>query len=345
MIQERYFAASNSERGFVNYFPQIFGEGRCRRLYVVKGGPGTGKSCFMRQVAHGAEQHGHKVTYYYCSSDPDSLDGIWLREMGVAMIDGTAPHAWEPTLIGAFEQTVNLGDFWDAERLAERRESIEALGRAKSAAYREAYEYLAAYGRMIAATEARRREAVNMEKMERAAERFLKQQTGLSAEGYAREIALCDSFGMSGRVRFDTYEREATQLYTLEDRCDTAYLFMDAIHAACRTRGVRVRLSYHPILPGRIDAMTFPDNGTTLVTHSAEGDRIHMRRFVKEDGRGLRGRIKERMALADAALACASEALSEVRRYHFALEQLYGDTMDFEAKQSFTERFCAKLFS
>ena len=48
--ERRYFAASNSGTGFVNYFPRIFGGGACRRLFVVKGGPGTGKSSFMKRM-------------------------------------------------------------------------------------------------------------------------------------------------------------------------------------------------------------------------------------------------------------------------------------------------------
>ena len=43
-----YFAASNTGAGFVNYFDRIFLQDE--RVYILKGGPGTGKSYFLRQV-------------------------------------------------------------------------------------------------------------------------------------------------------------------------------------------------------------------------------------------------------------------------------------------------------
>ena len=131
--QEKYFAAANSADGFVNYFPQIFGEGGCQRLYVIKGGPGTGKSCFMKQVGARAEKRGMPVTYYYCSSDADSLDGLMIGNGKIGILDGTAPHVWEPHLAGAFEQIVNLGDFWNADLLASRKREIAHLTKKKGA--------------------------------------------------------------------------------------------------------------------------------------------------------------------------------------------------------------------
>ena len=99
----RYFAASNSCRGFCNYYGDVFSEARAPRLYVIKGGPGTGKSHFMKTVARRARTEGYTVTEYACSSDPASLDGILLEREGdpaVGLLDGTPPHVCEPALPG-----------------------------------------------------------------------------------------------------------------------------------------------------------------------------------------------------------------------------------------------------
>ena len=131
MCSKKYFGASNSADGFVNYFPRIFNKDSCCRIYVVKGGPGTGKSRFMREVADEAERRGMSVKYYYCSSDSSSLDGIIIEDMRVGFVDGTSPHVYEPTCVGSFEQIVNLGDFWNEEELFQKREQIETLGKGK----------------------------------------------------------------------------------------------------------------------------------------------------------------------------------------------------------------------
>ena len=94
-IPRQCFAASNSAEGFRNYYGEIFTDDRIDRLYIVKGGPGTGKSHFMRAVARYARGRGYDAVEFYCSSDPTSLDGLLLTKEGsptIGFLDGTAPH-------------------------------------------------------------------------------------------------------------------------------------------------------------------------------------------------------------------------------------------------------------
>ncbi len=101
----RYFAASNSAGGFRSYFDDIFPTEKFERLFIIKGGPGTGKSHLMRRAADFAHKLGCTVEYFHCSSDPLSLDGIAayhtqnLQDIfsdryharSFAIIDGTSP--------------------------------------------------------------------------------------------------------------------------------------------------------------------------------------------------------------------------------------------------------------
>ena len=112
-----YFASSNTAAGFRSDFEGIFGG--ARRIIVLKGGPGTGKSAFLRAAATAAEAAGRRGERFYCSSDPASLDGI-LADGELAIVDGTAPHVWEPKLPGALEEIVNLGQFWSGVMKSKR---------------------------------------------------------------------------------------------------------------------------------------------------------------------------------------------------------------------------------
>ena len=152
----RYFAASNSANGFRNYYGDIFTDDRVDRLYIIKGGPGTGKSYFMKTVAEQARRRDYAVTEYACSSDPTSLDGLILEKEGaptMGFVDGTPPHPREPALPGVREELVHLGAFWNRRLLSERAEDICRLTTAKGAAYRRAYAYLAACGQVDRAAE------------------------------------------------------------------------------------------------------------------------------------------------------------------------------------------------
>ena len=81
-LTRRYFPASKSSHGIRNYYGDLFTDTRTDRLYIIKGGPGTGKSPFMKVVARHARNRGYAVTEYACSSDPASLDGLMLPRDG-----------------------------------------------------------------------------------------------------------------------------------------------------------------------------------------------------------------------------------------------------------------------
>ena len=105
-----YFLASNSGKGFYSLFDQLHTPGDGWVLYIIKGGPGTGKSSMMKKIAETAENKGYFYEKIYCSSDPESLDGIIIPELKVSVADGTSPHIIEPKYPGVTEKIINLGD-------------------------------------------------------------------------------------------------------------------------------------------------------------------------------------------------------------------------------------------
>ena len=66
----RFFIGANTARGFVNDADDIFSG--LKKLYILKGGPGTGKSTWMKRAAEKAEKAGYPVERYFCSSDSSS---------------------------------------------------------------------------------------------------------------------------------------------------------------------------------------------------------------------------------------------------------------------------------
>ena len=51
-MKEIYFASANGYRGFRSYFNEVFAEEGLDKLFILKGGPGTGKSTLMKRLAH-----------------------------------------------------------------------------------------------------------------------------------------------------------------------------------------------------------------------------------------------------------------------------------------------------
>ena len=136
---EQYFLGANSRSGFASLYDS-FPPGKDDYLHVIKGGPGTGKSSFLKAIARTAEARGMEVHRVLCSGDPDSLDGVYLPERKTAWVDGTAPHVCEPRLFGVTGDYINLTAFFarpfdEAERQkllalqAENRDRVAAAYR------------------------------------------------------------------------------------------------------------------------------------------------------------------------------------------------------------------------
>ena len=91
-IPARYFLGANAKHGFSSLYDNFVDLEGGDFLWVIKGGPGCGKSSFMKRIGQAAEEHGEAVEYIHCSGDPDSLDGVYLPKKRTAYVDGTAPH-------------------------------------------------------------------------------------------------------------------------------------------------------------------------------------------------------------------------------------------------------------
>ncbi len=125
---QKYFPGSNSPFGFYSYYDHIAGN-RALRLFIFKGGPGVGKSSFMRYIGENFRNEGWEVEYHYCSSDHNSLDALVIPSARITFMDGTPPHNRDPVYPGALEEIINLGEYWDEHELIKYRDNIINLSR------------------------------------------------------------------------------------------------------------------------------------------------------------------------------------------------------------------------
>lgn len=347
--EDAYFVASNSAGGFRSWYGETFDDHRIGRLYAIKGGPGTGKSRFMREVANAGCAAGWRAELIYCSSDPDSLDGIILTREGrpgIAVLDATAPHLYEPRHPGYREEIVNLGEFWNAERLRGEQDTLDRLNEEKAAAYRRAYRYLAGYGEMSENA----RELVAPFLREQAILRFAARLMRELPEGdaFRPQTALMRGIGMRGRVVFDTYFAQAEKIVLIEDCHGSAYVLMRELYRLAAEKRLVVRVSRDPILPENTDALYFPATGVVFAALPEETCHyphrtISMRRFVDTGAmRRVRGPLGYALRIRRVMLAGAVEELERAADLHFRIEAVYERAMDFAAKEAYTAAFCRR---
>ena len=87
----KVFPGANTSRGFWSFFEYLIPED-AERIFVIKGGPGVGKSTFMRKIGEEIVNMGYDVEYHCCAADPGSLDGVVIPAFNIGLLDGTAPQ-------------------------------------------------------------------------------------------------------------------------------------------------------------------------------------------------------------------------------------------------------------
>ena len=339
----KYFLASNSKNGFVNYFPTVFNREKCKRIYVIKGGAGTGKSRFMKAVGEYAEGLRMSGRYYYCSSDPSSLDGVFIDELGIGILDGTSPHVYEPVMPGAFDEIVNLGEFWDSEKLSQRSGEISELLSLKSKAYKRAYTLLSSLGLLTSARNELVDGVICRKKINGTVKRLLH---GLqNNNGGEIETGLCRCVGMDGRSFLDTYEKNASVLYSVNDFYGASRVLLDEIRREADRQSMSYTVSYSPVMNNEIDAIFLKDSGVAFTLCTDGKKKINMSRFIdacafkncRDEVKAMEREIKSLTLLIDSTF-------KKVREAHFSLEGIYSSAMDFSKKEAFTEEFIKRIF-
>lgn len=325
-----YFSGSNSGEGFHNYFDGVVPEWETlTRYFMIKGGPGVGKSTLMKRVAAKAEEAGEEVELFYCSGDPDSLDAVRLVKRGIVFADATSPHAMDPKYPGAAEEIVNLGEQIDRTRIVAYRDAVESLTKQNKECYRRGYAFLRAAKAM---EEERYREIAGCVEKEKVAKlvKEIGERIGTGEERQSRRLFL-DALSCKGRVSFAQSYCEGNRVYrVLGDEKDVV---VDLLATAIKSD--RKELFCSPLCPERVNHMLLREQEVFFTTEpGTEGTLIFAGELLRTECNGIASRYAEEAhRLEDMAMYC----FKECKRIHDELEDIYKECVDFAAISERTE--------
>lgn len=137
---ERYFLGNNSGYGFFNLYENELKSKE--KVVLLKGGSGTGKSSLMKKIAKKAKALGLDYELWFCSGDPQSLDGVYLKEKNIAVVDATSPHASGVDIPVIKDVIFDLASSLDENRLKGKRQEIEKYMKCKKQHFIRVYQYL-----------------------------------------------------------------------------------------------------------------------------------------------------------------------------------------------------------
>jgi len=120
-----YFAEGMTTRGYISLLPNMMPS--WQRVYVLLGGPGTGKSTLIKVIGLELLDRGYGVDFFRSVRDPDSMAGFILPDMGLAMLDAMeiSPVRWRAP--GVVEKFIDFSIFCDELTLEKQRSQIFKL--------------------------------------------------------------------------------------------------------------------------------------------------------------------------------------------------------------------------
>lgn len=141
-IVRDFFAGGNTCLGFYSLYNNVIQQKDALKIFIIKGGPGVGKSTFMKNIGIAMLEKGYDIENFWCSSDNNSLDGIVIKNLNVGIMDGTAPHVIDPKTPGAVDEIINLGDHWNEAKLIKNKMYILKDFKKVSRCFQTAYSSL-----------------------------------------------------------------------------------------------------------------------------------------------------------------------------------------------------------
>ncbi|MBQ6847993.1 MAG: hypothetical protein IJO62_03655 [Clostridia bacterium] len=347
-IKKKYFLAANSCEGFVSYFNTAYDPYDGWRAYIIKGGPGTGKSTFMKKVALVAEEKGIEGHLCPCSSDPDSLDAVIFPQIKTVIIDGTSPHTVDPIYPAVVDEILNFGQFWDKTKLTDC--NIIKITDKNKALHKTASKYLFAARHLLKDNCNTVMRAVDKAKVNCFAERLCGRYLKGKGSGAEEKIRFLTGVTPKGIVSFEE---------TIFSYCDTPIIINDnygcissiifkKIKDKALENEYKIITFKNALLPELIDHIVIPELELAFVRENeyfnvkADIRRIHSTRFIDKELLKAR-KIRYNSKTAKKLLNSAVETLGEAKTVHDELEKYYAKAMDFDALLEFQKAFSEEL--
>ncbi|MGI6513354.1 MAG: hypothetical protein GX052_04365 [Syntrophomonadaceae bacterium] len=342
-----FFPGGNTCNGFHSFYRYVVPPD-ATRLFILKGGPGVGKSTFMKKIS--ADFSTYNLELHWCSSDNNSLDAVVISDYLIAVMDGTAPHIVDPRYPGAVDEIVNLGEFWDESQLVKNKAKIIELTRMYQTYFRIAYLRLQEAGAVWNEITEYFRDSVP-DTFLRGLKRTLKQEVlaaGIQpAGGESSERHLFASAITPGGVvnHVSSLLEEDYRVLALGGSPGTGlHDIMTSILEWSREEMLPVEAYHNCFLPSLLEMLIFRPAKTVILdasgmvtNHEQFLSRVRSGRFFDlepEVDRRRRlqfsGEIEDSRERFNNAISGAIGFLNLAKQLHDELEQFYIPAMDFE---------------
>ena len=337
----QYFLGANAPGGFYSLYSQLMDPASAHRIYILKGGPGCGKSTLMRRVAAMAREVGQPTELILCSGDPDSLDAVILPDQKTAIVDGTSPHVVEPKYPGLVEQYVNMGRCYDSRGLQAVREGILSSMTGYKDCYQSAYRCLRAAAEITEDARAILHTPQLEEKLAKRAQGILSREVPRRRDtppGQVKQRFLGAVTHKGVLCLYSTALAQCSRVYEVADHTSLSHLLLTHLLTGAVEQGFDTVACPDPMAPDRLAHLLIPELGLAFLssggTRAIPGKayrRIRLSASMDKDLlRRSRGRLRFAEKVSSALVEEAVVSLTQAKAMHDELEALYNPYVDFQ---------------
>lgn len=357
-----FFIGSNSGCGFYSYFDAFYDSDRMRKVFLLKGGAGNGKSTLMKKIAAAAQEQGLDTEQIRCPSDPDSLDAVRIPAVGAAVIDATPPHAREAEYHGVLDRYVSLSEYVDSAALTAEREAVVRLSGEIRDRHDAARKCLAGAYSASNAAMGLVLGGVNSERISgRGAalvRRYIPKRHGVRpTKVYKRFFS---GFTPKGLVAFPetltalcASPASAELVSVLDDFGLSPFLLLPLLEAA-QQNGFEVYAGYSPLVPSCLTSVVVPELSLVVAVNEHgifDGAEAHVRNIrlnaliAPDVWKQNRTRLRILRRTERSLLEDAFTSLSEALCLHDALEAIYKPYTDYAGLDRLAEKLIDEILN
>lgn len=346
----KMFPGAITGDGFLPLFDYIIPK-EVNRIFCLKGGPGVGKSSFMKKIAREFANRGYDLELHYCSSDPTSLDGVVIKELNVVLLDATAPHIVEPKLPGAVDEIVNFGEFWDEEVIEKKRGEIEKTNFKVKEGYERTFKFLKAVVPFYLDIEEKKHKCSDEVEFNRLVDEISSEIFGdlefREEKPYERHLYGSSVTPLGYLDYSDSTFEGVSNVYYLNGDIDlNRSEFLKRISRRALEKGYDVELYHFPLIRDRLQSVYIVQLDILFTTSYLFEDRntVDLKACI-DKGRlkEYESDIEEDKEIIDFLMKNAIANLKRAKYSHDEIEQYYIPAMDFKKVEQLKDEIINRI--
>ena len=344
-IIRHYFPGGNTPLGFVSFYGNILNSDTPGKLAVIKGGPGTGKSSLMKKIGEYFKSENEYVHYLHCSSDCESLDGVYLPKYNAAVIDGTAPHIVDARYPGAYDKVFDVGTLI-SDNITENKEEIYSLNCDISKRFSKCYENLRVASSVYDIMKNVSLESSLKNEIDNFCYNISKRVIHERDSGKIRKMFLS---GITPQGLVNYVDNIMGDKYIIKLECDVgdgAGEILKKLISYCKNQNTDMDIYYCPLKPYEPEHIVFKNTHIALTVSnkfhniSQADEVVYFKDFVKNDYDNSDNKV-----IYEDYIQKALCDVKEAKKLHDKLETYYISNVDFSKMDKLFEDIKAFLVS